>query len=185
MKIVKYGYENSQNPTGSFEGIGFNMRENGKCVGPVTGEYLGVVRISSDDYLIARTKEAFANDENYVGNTCVRRALADLYPDGSGILFIDQETDHMCRQLERLFDHEKTRELMDSGIDAKRICGGDIPPFAFECVTRGDKVFATAIEHDAFEEKRALISRCHNSFSNLEKELEQNYVDIADMNKSM
>ena len=56
----------------------------------------------------------------------VNRVIADLYRDGSGILFYDQEQDVVCKRLEELLNSEKARDLIERGVHISLSCVVDI-----------------------------------------------------------
>lgn len=167
MKEVHFGYENSLNPIGSFEGIG-----TGKGLhGPVVGEYIDVISLSGEEYLISKVevkKDIQGSDYQYD----VRRALADIYPDGSGILFLDQEQSEMCLRVSAMLNSAQGKECLDKGLTVREICEAHMAPFSFECVTRANTVLATSILHEIFDVKKRRIASCHRSFSDMVEQME-------------
>lgn len=168
MKKVEFGYANESNPRGSFEGIG--LAEGAK--GAVAAEFVDVMRMNGRDYLITKITEAFRNSEQEIGRFDVRRALVDLFPDGSSIMFLDQLHSSDCIDLEELLNSDKAKNLMERGVSVKDICGAGNAPASFVIATHADLVLATAIRHEVFEEKMALLSRCRGSFTDMRMELE-------------
>ena len=69
MTKIDFGYENSMNPKGMFEGVGISGETNGA----IYGEFLGVFQMDGMNYLAARTTEAF-KDEG-IGQIVVRRVM--------------------------------------------------------------------------------------------------------------
>jgi hypothetical protein len=173
MKKVDFGFANESNPNGTFEGIGLA----GEARGPVSAEFIDVVRLNNCDYLITRITETFKNSENEIGKIDVRRAFADLFPDGSAIMYLDQNHSADCFKLEELLNTENAKILLDKGISVKEICGGYNAPLSFLGAINGNLIMATAIRHDVFEEKRALVSRCHHSFSEMRREIESMQIE--------
>lgn len=168
MKKVEFGYANESNPRGSFEGIG--LAEGAK--GAVAAEFVDVMRMNGSNYLITRITEVFKSSEQDVGKIDVRRALVDLFSDGSSLMFLDQLHSSDCIKLEELLNSDKAKNLMDRGVSVKEICGGANAPASFVVATHADLVLATAIRHEIFEEKMALLSRCRGSFTDMRMELE-------------
>lgn len=72
MTKINFGYENSMNPKGMFEGIGIS----GETKGAIYGEFLGVFQMDDMNYLAARTTEAF-KDEG-IGQIVVRSNVINL-----------------------------------------------------------------------------------------------------------
>lgn len=168
MKEVHFGYDNSNRPSGSHEGLGLT----GRASGPVTGELLGFICGRDGNYMAVKVNLAFGNKESDLGRVEVREALADIYPDASGILFVNQDKSRECQQLEDLLNSPKAQSLIERGISIQEICSGSMVPFSFECVSRGETVSATAIKPEVFEQKKQLIDRCHKSFSDMQAEKE-------------
>lgn len=169
MKKVHFGYENSNRPVGSFEGLGVSD----EAKGPIQGNFIGILNYMDKDFLITKVSLAYKTVENQVGKIDVRDAIADIYPDGSGVLYIDRQKSDECLQLENLFNDEKTKELLQKGVSINNIFTGGILSFAFECVTKSDVILATSIKHEIFEKKKQLISCCNHSFSDLQQEIEE------------
>ena len=169
MKKVDFGFANDSIPNGTFEGIGLS----GDARGPVSGEFIDVIRIDNCDYLITKITDTFGNSEHEIGKIDVRRAFADLFPDGSSVMYLDQEHSHSCLSLEQLLNSEKAKELMERGMSVKDICNGRNAPLSFLGATYGNLIMATAIRHEVFEEKIKLASRCHTSFSEMQRGIER------------
>jgi len=168
MKEVGFGFSNDIRPSGSFEGIGL-----GTTSGPVKGEHLGFIELDGTNYIIARTTMSF-RDEG-IGKIVVREALADLYPDGSAILFLNQYVSDRCLRLEEHFNSPKTIELLAKGIPVKELSPGFRSSLAYECASRGEHFSATAIKKEVFEQKKELLRKCTMSFSEMRRQLEESY----------
>ncbi len=179
MKKLNFGYDNGRNPSGAFEGIGVT----GIGEGPVAGDYLGVVNVNSANYIVTRVTQAFK--DMGVGRIVVHEALADIYPDASGILFISQDKSQICFQLEQLFNMKESQQLIEKGVPLREICDGKMAPFSFECVTRGETITATAIRPDVFLSKKQAINNCHSSFSRMQQELTAIYESEKESGKQM
>lgn len=159
----------SINPHCAFEGIGLMP----SATGAVSGELIGTVNLNSKDYIIFKNTLTFGNEN--LGEIGVREALVDLYHDGSGILWLNQEQSSECRQLEHLLSMESSKKILDNDIPVHEICMGSCTSKAFECVLDQQDVAATAIRPEVFNHKKQLISRCHQSFANLQEKLEEMY----------
>lgn len=144
MKTVNYF-----NEVGSSQVMGINETP----VGPVTGEFLGLIRDNGQDYLIARTTLAFKEDPNYTGKIIVRHATVEKYPDGSGNIYLDVEEDEKTRNLENgLAQQEKTdnKKITAESLDSKR-------DKRFDSVISGEEIVAVSISHELFEKKEMVV----------------------------
>ena len=141
MKTVDYGFNLSEKPVGSFEGIGINE----KTEGPVTAEFLGIIRHNDgEDYLIGRTIMAFKDDPNYIGKITARRATAEIYPDGTGTIFLDINENDTTRKLEKEYNSKNTTSESLSSVINHR----------YDSVTAGEEIYATSIRTEEFEKKK-------------------------------
>ena len=169
MTKIDFGFENSMNPKGMFEGIGIS----GETKGAIRGEFLGVFQMDDMNYLAARTTMAF-KDEG-IGQIVVRRALADLYHDGSGNLFIDQLCGEDCKRLETLLNSNRAQEKLNKGARLIDICDGYLPSNSFDCLTNVGEyasIVAVAIKHEVFESKRTLLERSRLPMSEMQRKIE-------------
>ena len=140
MTKVDYGFNLSEEPVGAFEGLGINE----KTEGPVTADFLGIIKYSGEDYLIGRTTMAFKDDPRYLGKITARRATAEIYPDGTGTIFLDINENDTTRKLEEEFNSKNTTtESLSSMINHR-----------YDSVTMGDEITATSIRTVVFEKKK-------------------------------
>ena len=167
-KIVSFGFDSSPNPTGQFEAPGLNEH---KTIGPIRGEFLGFIGYNGENYLVSKVIETY-DSEDQIGKIDVRRALADIYPDGYGKLYLDSAHTLGCRTFERILNSERTKDKLDRGISLDKIVPDNSFPFAFNCVTQLDYFNAIGISHEAFERKKALINGNYKTFSQLQEEIE-------------
>lgn len=168
MKVVSFGFENSENPAGSFEGIG----KGDGAKGAVTAAYLDVFSYEGRNFLVTRTTEAFKGSETEIGKIDVRDTLVDLFQDGSAILYIDQTQSKDALDFQTLLNTPKAAQLVGRGISIKDICNGYNAPISFMCATYNDRVLATAIKHDVFAAKFSALKQSNKSFSNMKRELD-------------
>lgn len=141
MKKVEFGFSTSENPTGSWEGIGINSMPEGA----VSGDFLGIVDINGEDYLVSRTTLAFGNDPKYMGKLTVRRVTKEKYFDASGVLFLDMEENETTRATAEVLEEEKITEESIKPLINKEYDS---------LINRSDEIIATSINHEAFERKR-------------------------------
>ena len=86
--------------------------------GPVTAEFLGLVKYEGQDYLIGRTTQAFNHDSDYEGKITVRHAMFNKTDrDIDKDIFIDIEEDEYTKKLEeKLTDLDKTERITNASI---------------------------------------------------------------------
>ena len=142
MKKIEFGFDISDNPIGSFQGIGINNIPEG----PITAELLGIITIKGEDYLIGRTTDAFKNDPKYINKIIARKVLAEKFPDGSGILYLNKEEDASTKTIEEVL---QTKNIKEDSL--RKIVNKD-----YDSVIAGKDIAATAIRSDVFNRKKML-----------------------------
>jgi len=106
MKKIEFGFANEKNPTGSWQGTGINEE-----LAVTDAEYYGAVKFDGNSYIIAKvTEDKFGHWPNLVGRFIVRPAVADVYSDGSGIIFLDQEQSLRGNQIENFLNNEQVKD---------------------------------------------------------------------------
>lgn len=161
MKKINFGYSNENNPHGSHEGIGASP--NYDIIG---AEFIDFVQLDNSVYLISRVGMVFKGQEDKIGTIDVREVIADMYNDGSGVIFADQEKSDICRILESSLSNAD--DYIKKGVKVHNICGGSLAPDNFKLLLDVDSMIplvVTGIKHDIFEEKKKLLSNCRHSFS--------------------
>ena len=92
------------------------------------------------------------------------------------MLFLDQKESLVSKKLEELLNKESIKQKLESEIPLFDICDAHRAPFAYECAIRSDieevATTTTAIRHEVFEEKRNRIKNCRTSFSELQRQFE-------------
>ncbi len=152
MKTVNY-----YNEVESSQVMGMNQSP----VGPVTGEFLGLIRDNGQDYLIARTTLAFKDDPNYVGKITARHAVVEKFPDGSGNIYMDVEEDNKTRNIEEaLMQVEKTenRKITEEVLRTKA-------DKRFDSVIDKEELVAVSISHELFTKKEMVVETLEKSSS--------------------
>lgn len=142
MKKINYGYDISDNPTGAFQGIGIKDKPEGA----VTGEFIGIVSVNDDDYLIGRTTEAFGRNPEYIDKIAVRRVMSQNFDDGSGILFIDMEESQITKAIEKVMEEKKVTEESLRNVTNKK----------YDSLIQEDEITATSIRPDVFDRKKMM-----------------------------
>lgn len=167
MKKIEFGYANDQEPKGSWQGIGINEE-----LPLMDAQYYGVVNYGKDSFLVAKVLEdEYGRYPELVSNFLVRPALADMFADGSGIMYLDQEQSKIGHEIETYLN--RVKEHIDSFDDVLKYCdfvqrGNRF----FDLVTDGDRVISTSIKHDVFESKNNALKNCHQTFSDLQRQNE-------------
>ena len=149
MKKIEFGFANEKKPTGSWQGTGINEQ-----LAVTDAEYYGAVKFDGNSYIIAKvTEDRYGHWPNLVGKFIVRPAVANVYDDGSGIMFLDQEQSLRGRQIENFLNNpqfkDKIRNLDDIVNFIKNGISKNNEPF--DACTIMDSYVATSIKHEEFE----------------------------------
>ena len=167
MKTIEFGYDNSNNPTGSFEGISLET-EPGKYI--YKGNYFGAINYNGDDYIVAKVIEADSNHPELNNRFVVRSAIADLFSDGSGTIYLDQEQSFNGKTLEE--ELNRKREQLENITDICRVLNTNYGKRSFDALTFDkDNILVTAIRHDIFTRRKEALNNCTKSI--VEMSLEQ------------
>ena len=168
MKKIEFGHSNDFNPKGSWEGIGIKP---GLML--TEAEYYGTIKYEENSYIVARvTKDEYARFPHLLGNFIVRPAIADLYADGSGNIFLDQEESIVTRQLETHLNDPRIKDRINNINDVFNNCNGvHMADMSFKFLTLGDRFISTSITHEAFERKNEALKKCRKSFSQMQEQL--------------
>ena len=162
MKKIEFGFDNNLNPTGSWQGIGINPK-----VMLLDAEYIGSVSIEGNNYIIVKTVE---QSRNYQENMfLVRNALVDLYPSGSGILYLSQNENEITNGLENLLNNPNIKDKISTVEDVLRVCSAanySLP--SFRIIESSPNIIATSILPEVFEEKNNAINNCHKTFTQMQ-----------------
>lgn len=164
MKKIEFGFDNNLNPTGSWQGIGINPK-----VMLLDAEYIGSVSIEGNNYIITKTVN---QTRNYQENMfLVRNALVDLFPSGSGILYLNQNENEITNGLENLLNNPNVKDKIITVEDVLRVCSAanySMP--SFRIIESSPKIIATSILPEVFEEKNNAINNCHKTFTQIQGE---------------
>ena len=165
MKKIDFGSDDSLRPTGSWKSLGLGN-------GVVSGELVGLFNFGGEDYIVTKVGNTFPDSKYEENDMMVSRAIADLYKDGSGNIFVDQGDSFVCRDFEELLNSEKAHTLLDKGVPIVDICNGYPVSDAFRVLLDRYSISAVAISHEVFENKKRQLSQCHSSFSDMMAEME-------------
>lgn len=164
MKKIEFGFDNNLNPTGSWQGIGIKPK-----VMLLEAEYIGSVSIEGNNYIIVKT---INQTRNYQENMfLVRNALVDLFPSGSGILYLSQNENEITTSLENLLNNPNVKDKIITVEDVLRVCSAanySMP--SFRIIESSPKIIATSILPEVFEEKNNAINNCHKTFTQIQSE---------------
>lgn len=164
MKKIEFGFDNNLNPTGSWQGIGINPK-----VMLLDAKYIGSISIEGNNYIITKT---INQTRNYQENMfLVRNALVDLFPSGSGILYLSQNENEITNGLENLLNNPNVKDKIITVEDVLRVCSAanySMP--SFRIIESSPKIIATSILPEVFEEKNNAINNCHKTFTQIQSE---------------
>jgi len=152
MKKIEFGFANEKNPTGSWQGTGINEE-----LAVTDAEYYGAVKFDGNSYIIAKvTEDKFGHWPNLVGRFIVRPAVADVYSDGSGIIFLDQEQSLRGNQIENFLNNEQVKDKIGNLDDIVNFIKNGISKNneSFDNCTISDTYVTTSIRHEEFEKIR-------------------------------
>ncbi len=172
MKKIEFGYSNDIDPRGSFEGIGIKP---GLML--CEADYVGSIGIQDNNYIVAKvTEDEYNNYPQLLDKFIVRRALCDLYADGSCVMMLDQNEDLVCEQLENRLNNPEVKDRIESVQDVTKVCNGAyLAPRSFMLAEMDAKVVATSITTEAFDKKNEAIKYCNSSISQLKLDLAEKY----------
>lgn len=160
MKRIEFGFANEQDPRGSWQGIGIT-----EGMPLMAAEYYGAINYGKDSFIVAKVLEdKYGRNPQLVDNFIVRPAIADMYADGSGVLFLDQEQSNIGEHIEQYLNTVKGR--INSYEDILKYCdfvqrGNKF----FDLITDTDDIIATSIRHEVFEERNNALKNCRATFS--------------------
>ncbi len=178
MKKLHFGYDNSSHPFGGVIQEGLGLTKNGKLIGPIYGELVDVINVYDENYIIYKVVEAFDHDENYIGKYEVRRALVDMFANGSGILFVDKRKDYNSEKLEKIINFDSFLNRLANGedfINILEVVKSNSYAFdgALNMKAPEECARVCAIDHEVFEHKKALLKRCLSSITDMQEKLER------------
>lgn len=168
MKQIEFGYSNDVDPKGSHEGMGIKP---GLFL--TEADYYGAVEYDGNSYIVAKVVEDKYNRyPELVGKFIVRDAIADMYVDGSGSLFLNQEQSLTAHQLENYLNSENIKNRITNLNDILNLCNGVHKANNMFLLLEMNPYFSsTSILPQAFEEKNEALKNCHKSFSELQRSI--------------
>lgn len=169
MKKIEFGYSNDLEPSGSWEGIGIKQG-----VLLIDAAYYGAIEFNGDSFVVAKVeKDEYGRYPELVDNFIVRNAIADMYADGSGSLLLDQEKSMEATKIENLLNEPAIKSQINGINDILAVSNGIHRANKFFTILETEeKVVSTSITHNAFEAKNSALKRCHRTFSDMQRTLE-------------
>ena len=126
-----------------------------------------------ESYIVAKvTKDEYRRYPLLLNKFIVRPAIADLFPDGSGTIFLDQKETFMSKYLEDCFNDPLVKMKISNVNDIfKNFVGTSRANIAFKFLTLDDSFITVSITHENFERKNEELKKCNSSFSELQEKL--------------
>ena len=128
--------------------------------GPITAEFLGLVKYNGQDYLLGRTTLAFNHDSNYEGKITARHAMVNKTEQGiDKDIFIDMEEDEYTKNIEeQLSTIDKEERITNlSLLNMSNNLGLEVLPYG--SMIQDGKVTAIGIKHQPY----AYIEMCRKT----------------------
>ena len=176
MKILHFGYNNSSNHFISSTQEGLGLKKDGKLIGPTYGELIEVINYYSEVYIIYKVIKAFDNNKDYIGKYEVRRAVADIYANGTGTVYIDSQKDFGALKLESIINSLEFQDKISQGISFNTLLNvSHNDSYAFDGALKikdNETVSVCALSHDAFENKKRLLKMCLSSMADMQEKIE-------------
>ena len=179
MQRMEFGYSNDKNPTGSWEGIGL---KHGLML--TEADYFGAVKMDGDQFVVVKvTEDEYNRYPELLGKFMVIPAIADLYPDGSGNIFLSQEGNDVSEQLQTYLNRSAYKDTFTSVDDfIGAISGLSRADRSFDFLTNPNynegNIVVTSILPAAFEKKKNAINHCQGSFSSLSQQIMDMHMDM-------
>lgn len=101
MKEIRYYHDFSSKLKRENEYKGLYMETN---FGPTKGEFLGLITIHKEDYLIARTTETFPGSEMSNNKLVVRHAFLGKDSEGIEKIYVNIKEDDASKKVKCVFD---------------------------------------------------------------------------------
>ena len=170
MKKIEFGFANEDEPRGSWQGIGIR---DGLLLTDAT--YYGAIGHNGDNFIVVKVEnDEYGHYPNLVGKFVVVDALVDVYADASCTLFLNQEPSLTARRIEMFLNNERVIGKITGVDDMIRVCGVHRANNFFKLVELDEKIIATSIRPDVFDEKNNAMKCCHNTFSDAQRMLKSN-----------
>ena len=169
MKKIEFGFSTAtQGAAAQWEGIGIR-----KGLLLTDADYYGTINFEEDNYVVFKvTRDEYGRYPTLLGKFVLRKAIADVYPDGSGALILDTEEGNIEKQIAGYLNMETIRDKIASIDDVfKYLNGIGRGNKLFTLLETEQKIIATSVDHDLFEQKNEALKKCHETFSDLQLKL--------------
>ena len=165
-KIIEFGTEDSLHPVGSHEKMGLPT-------GAIEAEYIGTISINGDNFIVGKVTECFDKSEDKEGKIIVRECIPNVYSDGSGFIFLNQQVSEKCVDLESFLNTPNIINKLENGVDINSLINSSLLPLSIRnFINNTDLLLVTAIKHEVFEYKKDLLKYNQSSFCDLLEEME-------------
>ena len=181
-KMIRFGFSNDKNPSGSWEGIGIKQD-----MLLTDAEYYGIVRCGDENFMVAKVVEdEFNRFPELVNGFIVRRALAEFYPDGSSTLYLDQSTSHFTNKLEELLNSNKIKDNIQKSSDIVELIDGiSSPNKIYSLLDLDEELSSTSILHEEFDAKADRLRRAHDSIAGMQETIEEQKQEIEELKREL
>lgn len=169
MEKIKFYFSNEYNPTGGTDGWGLTETS------PIAeADYYGAIKYNGNSYIVAKiTEDEYNRYPALLGKFIVRDAIADMYPDGSGTIYLDQVESLVSKQLEERLNSPEIIDYIHNINDVVNSCSGvGIADMSFQHLRYSG--YSVSIMHDVFQRKNETLKNCKGTFSQLQEQLESN-----------
>lgn len=161
MSKIKYRYDISDAPVPTGQGNG--IAEEIGC--PIEADFLGIIKHNGEDYLVSRTIKTLGDNDS-IGKVTVRRATAEIYPDGTGSIFLDINENEITKTMEEGLSTTFVNENSLTNIINHRYDG-----VINDMLQKENELLATSIRTDVFNEKKKVNDTLDGHLDNVGKKI--------------
>ena len=161
MIEIKFGKEESSNPTGGFEKYGTSDKI-------LAGTFIDFICLEDKTYLFAEVTEAFPSAELQPGDIYIKEAITDKTIDGSLNLFLNGGNKEFISELQKQLNFEKIKELI-SKITIKELLNGENANEDFKQIASHSPIVTTEIDENIFNSKRSVRQAIKSKQKTLKK----------------
>ncbi len=172
MGKIEFGYDNGMTPTGAWEGLGLKPGSN-----LYDASYYGAVRVGEEQFIVTKiTEDKYNRYPELLDNFMVIPAIADMYKDGSGNIYLNQEQSLNAKQIEETLNKLKEEANLNNIDDITNYLEGLSPADRTFDMLIGEKsdqekYTATAVLPEVFENMQTAFENCNLSFSELSRKM--------------
>lgn len=176
MRSVHLGYSNEMMPTGSAEGIGIKP---GLML--ISADYYGAFNYEDNTYIVMKVvSDEYNRFPHLLNKFIVRESIYDLYVDGGGNLYLNQEETDITNMFERYLNSPEIKDKITGTPSMVPLFNGVyIPPKSYSLLELGPEtnhVYAVSILPEVFNRKKSELKKCgSNTFSDLQHKMANLY----------